>query len=114
MPKRPSAFEAWGYQSTQTAPSPNKTSAKAPMNSAVSFCPRLYIKEPPGRGTSRVRSDRDGFYLEREEKRQPIHRRWWPSLQSTISGHVGTLTFGVFLFPPLTFTFTRSLTASST
>jgi hypothetical protein len=43
-----------------------------PRNSAVSFCPRLYIKEPPGRGTSRVRCDREGFYLEGEEKRQPF------------------------------------------
>jgi hypothetical protein len=28
------------------------------MNSAVSFCGKLYIKEPPGRGTKRARYDR--------------------------------------------------------
>jgi hypothetical protein len=32
----------------------------------------LYIKEPPGRGTKRARCDREGFYLERKEKRQPF------------------------------------------
>src|SRR5580704_17366460 len=72
MPRRPRAFEAWGYQSTQAAPAAKKIRANVPRNSAVSFCPRLYIKEPPGRGTSRVRCDREGFYLEREEKRQPF------------------------------------------
>src|SRR5580692_10392678 len=70
IPRSPSAFDACGYQSTHAAPAPKKTRANVPRNSAVSFCPRLYIKEPPGRGTSRVRCDREGFYLERKEKRQ--------------------------------------------
>src|SRR5580692_7521506 len=72
MPKSPSAFDAWGYQSTQMAPSPKNTRANVPMNSAVSFCGKLYIKEPPGPGTKRARCDREGFYLERKEKRQPF------------------------------------------
>src|SRR5271169_2022034 len=58
MPKSPSAFDACGNQSTQAAPSPKNTRANVPINSAVSFCGKLYIKEPPGRGTSRVRCDR--------------------------------------------------------
>src|SRR5271154_4632773 len=70
MPRSPSAFDAWGYQSTQDAPAPKKTRANVPMNSAVSFCGKLYIEEPPGRGTKRARCDREGFYLERKEKRQ--------------------------------------------
>src|SRR5208282_15267 len=72
MPRSPRAFDAWGYQSTQAAPAAKKTRANVPRNSAVSFCPRLYIKEPPGRGTKRARCDREGFYLERKEKRQPF------------------------------------------
>src|ERR1700691_3470043 len=75
MPSRPRAFEACGYQSTQAAPAPKKTRANVPRNSAVSFCPRLYIEEPPGRGTSRVRCDREGFYLEGKVKRQSFSGR---------------------------------------
>src|SRR5579872_1630801 len=58
------------------APAPKKIRANVPINSAVSFCPRLYIEEPPGRGTSRVRCDREGFYLEHKRKRQLYRRRF--------------------------------------
>jgi hypothetical protein len=70
------------------APSPKNTRANVPMNSAVSFCGKLYIKEPPGRGTKHARSDREGFYLERKEKRQPFGEwiaGWFP-IATAISG----------------------------
>src|SRR5271170_1974868 len=36
------------YCTAQAAPSPKKTSAKVPRNSAVSFCGVLCIQKPPG------------------------------------------------------------------